>query len=155
MTPEQQAEQQKVFRIVLCGHEDALLFVNTLFHICDIWDDLIDRDKKLEDWQIHRAFYDALVTLPRNNFYRANFVELNATVETLIQAWWLSTQLEKCVHNDALLQTANVLRCRAFDIITKSAMIIGGVEHAYKMAPVLSKVCYDETLEEYKKGLGI
>lgn len=155
MTPEQQAEQQRIFKIALMNNDDALFFCNTLFHICDVWDDLIDKDKELDSWTIHRAFYDALVVLPRINFYRQHFAELNPTIESLIQAWWLSTHLEKCVHNDALLQTANVLRCRAFDIITKSAMLIGGAEHAYKIAPVLSKVCYDETLEEYKKGLGI
>lgn len=155
MTPEDYKQQQDLFNAATLGNQDAVAFLNLFFDICSIWDDLIDKDKNLSDWDINKAFYSALISLPRNRFYMANFNELNVTVESIIQSWWVANSIEKTSKDDTQLAAANVLKCKFFDIMVKSATIIGGVEHAYKIAPVLASVCYDETLDEYKKGLGI
>jgi hypothetical protein len=140
-------EQNAVFAKACCGNAVALGFILEYFAICDAWDDLIDKDKPMLEWDINHAFYRALVTLPRNPFYQANFAALNPIIEIGIQNWWLANQLER-QPDGQLRQTANTLRCRVFDLVIKCAAIIGGIEHAHDIAPKVAAVCYDESIEE-------
>jgi len=140
-------EQNAVFSEACCGNQAALGFILEYFAICNVWDDLIDRDNPVSDWELNLAFYRALVTLPRNPFYQQHFAALSPIIESGIQNWWLANQLE---NNEApqLREAANVLRVRVFDLVLKCAALTGGILHARDIAPKVAAVCYDETIEQ-------
>lgn len=143
MITEQQ--QNEVFAEAVCGNQAALAFILEYLAIAHIWDDLIDKDKELSDWDINFALWRALVNLPRNPFYRQHFDVLSQSIEAGIQSWWLSNQLEG--QPGQLGEAGNVLRCRAFDLVLKCASITGGIKHAHDIAPKVAAVCYDEPIE--------
>ena len=83
LTKEDEDRIQKLQGILL-ENRDAALFVAMVFRVFHAWDDLIDRDVPLADEEINIAFYLAMVQIPRNPFYRANFAELSPIVSQAI-----------------------------------------------------------------------
>ena len=123
---------QEQLSIYFKGNYSAVLFVTELLGLWHTWDDLIDQDKPLTDEQINSAFIGALVKLPRNDFYQANFWLINPIVSNAITNWITSTSLERDDSEYALdtLDIAYKLRNSYLDIISTCAEIIGGREWA-------------------------
>ncbi|MCU0951485.1 MAG: hypothetical protein MUC68_10580 [Burkholderiaceae bacterium] len=130
----------------LRGHEHAIAMVDLLHFIAQVWDDLIDRDRAVPDAEVHRAFYAALIDLPRNPFYRSYAPELLPVMTTAILNWHAANALRRD-DRPALREAANVLRCRMYDVVMLSAAIIGGPAHAQAWAPRVAQVIYDEPQE--------
>lgn len=137
---------RSVVALALRGHEHAIAMVELLHFIAQIWDDLIDRDRAVPDAHVHRAFYAALIDLPRNPFYRTYSAELLPVMTTAILNWHAANGLRRDDRR-ALREAANVLRCRMYDVVMLSAAIIGGPSHAQAWAPRVAQVIYDEPLE--------
>ncbi|MGZ5165754.1 MAG: hypothetical protein ACXWCQ_35110 [Burkholderiales bacterium] len=116
----------------LRGHDDAIAFIQLIHEIAEIWDDLIDKDNPVSDSAIDGAFYRALVTLPRNGFYRQHFALLSPILEAAILDWFAANDLERRRAGDDL-RTAYVLRCGAQALTVMAARIIGGVEWARRV----------------------
>lgn len=114
------------------GEPDAAAFLTGLHRIVDIWDDLIDKDKPVDDAAINAAFYAALVAIPRNPFYRAHFALLSPLIESAIIDWHTANALEKTGGDD--LRTAHALRCAGYSVLIMCARIIGGVEWAEEVS---------------------
>jgi len=118
---------QEQLSIYFKGNYSAVLFVTELLDLWHIWDDLIDKDKPVLDATINHAFITALVTLPRNDFYQANFWVLNPIVSSAITNWIASTTLER---EEDSLDIAYRLRSSYLDILSMVAEIIGGRDWA-------------------------
>jgi len=54
----------------LRGNIPAVDFCMLLAGISQTWDDLIDADKTVDGGQVNAAFWNALIALPANAFYR-------------------------------------------------------------------------------------
>lgn len=143
---------QELFSYVLKGHEDAVAFVTVLFHVFHVWDDLIDKDKPLHDDQISDAFVMALVVLPRNSFYRENFSELNAMVDSAITNWRASNAMEKTDSDDDK-RIAFITRSNYCNIAITAARIVGGHQWAVEVAPLMRRYWHREGYEQYLKNL--
>ena len=65
---------------VLRGHPEAVGFVTALGRISQVLDDLYDGDKPVTRPQLDETFWDLLVGLPANPFYRAHFAYLHPLV---------------------------------------------------------------------------
>lgn len=111
------------------GNATAVDFLRSAFHVAHFWDDLIDRDKQISDAQVNGAMFQALVFLPRNPFYQAHFHDLNAVLANAITNWQVATQLER---NGGVngKRAAYVLRAAYVDLVTHSALLIGGMDWA-------------------------
>lgn len=136
----------------LKGHRDAIEFVLTAHEIAELWDDLIDRDKPVEDISINVAFYKALVALPRNRFYQENFTLLNPVLESSILDWLTANQFEKSKEAEKL-RHAWGLRFSPFALTVMSARIIGGFEWAQKVNAEFRAL--GEPWERYAKEHGV
>lgn len=112
----------------LKGHSEAIAFIEDIHRIVELWDDLIDRDREPRPAEIHAAFTAALIGLPRNRFYMANFGLLSPILENAIDNWHVANALEH--KGGEALQTSFILRCGILDMTTMAAKIIGGPEWA-------------------------
>jgi hypothetical protein len=128
------------------GHAPAVLFLDTLFDVLHVVDDLTDRDKALATTQVHQAFWHALITLPRNAFYMDHFHLLNGALQTAILNWHAANRMEVTTAPNAK-EVAYVLRSSYNDLITLSAWIIGGDEWSHKVA-------YECRLRASNEGFG-
>lgn len=111
------------------GDEQAYEFLMSIHRIVDTWDDLIDKDKPISDDEINNAFHMALIGIPRNPFYRANFALLNPLLESAIVDWHTANVLEKR-GDEVSLREAYVIRCSIYTLDIMSARILGGNDWA-------------------------
>jgi hypothetical protein len=112
-----------------CGDLSAAAMLIDIWRIAELWDDLIDRDKPVKDEDINAAFYTAIISLPRNEFYQRHFLQINPLMESAIIDWHAANALEKNGSEVALRQ-AYVLRCSLVNLIVVAAKIIGGMDLA-------------------------
>ncbi|MNV60368.1 hypothetical protein D3C71_1528280 [compost metagenome] len=107
------------------GNQSAVDFLRLAFRVAHLWDDLIDRDQVLADDDISEGMFAALVLLPRNAFYRANFDSLNSILANASTNWHIATALERS-QGVAPKRIAYVLRSAYVDLVTHSALLLGG-----------------------------
>jgi len=134
------------------GNAAAADYVDMVCRIAHLWDDLIDRDKDVPDEDINHGFFEALIRLPRNTFYRAHFDHLNAVLINAVSNWQIATKLEREGGNYEK-SIAFVLRSSYADLITQSALIIGGEKWACQVGEEVRKATHGETYEGYIKNL--
>ena len=109
----------------LKGDQAAIAFILELWRIVELWDDLIDRDKPAGEAAVNQAFFAALITLPRNVFYRRHFDRLNPLLEGAILDWFTANALETRRDGDDL-RIAYVLRGNVQMLLVAAANIVAG-----------------------------
>lgn len=132
------------------NNTSAVDFLRTAFDVAHFWDDLIDRDKVIGDADINRAMFQALVLLPRNAFYQANFASLNAVLANAATNWNIATDLERA-GGVAGKRTAYVLRASYVDLVTHCALLLGGMDWAHAVGVELRRLA--EPYGEYLTNL--
>lgn len=146
--------EHPVVEKALKNNESALQFVRTVAGVLHAWDDLIDRDKPVSDADVNGAFLGALVTLPRNAFYRDHFEALNTILVSSIINWRVATQIERehaCEGED--LKIAYIIRSTYVDLLVMSAAIIGGVEWAVSHGYEIREWAHQEKFAGYLQNL--
>jgi hypothetical protein len=142
----------EIIEKVCKGNKAAAEFLNAIWQISGVWDDLVDRDKPVANKDIDQAFWLALVGLPRNEFYQLNFNLLNPLLINSITNWKCANVFE-CTTDDYKLSIAFVLRSSYVDLLTMTALIIGGREWADEMVQEIRLYSHSEKLDGYKNNL--
>ncbi|MBX3659197.1 MAG: hypothetical protein KF740_12245 [Ramlibacter sp.] len=143
---------EEAFSFVLKGHRDAIAFCFVLCGVLHLWDDLDDRDKPIAREDINQAMYAALVVLPRNAFYQANFAELNALVDSAIMNWHAANAFER-EGSDEDKRISFIIRSAYCNVILTAARIVGGYEWARSVAPALRRFWHKEGFDGYLANL--
>lgn len=130
----------------LKGDVSAIAMIRAFSTIAEVWDDIIDGDNPSKS-DVNSAFYLALVTLPRNTFYREHFVLLNPIVEAAIFDWHAANAIEATGQHK---ETTFMLKCTAQLLTVMSARIIGGPEWAVEVNTEMRRL--GETFTEYAHG---
>jgi len=151
MTP-QFDDVQALYAWALKGNAEAVAFFDGMTKVAQVWDDMIDRDRQSTPAEINEAFWQALVLMPRNAFYRAHFAELAPLVASAIVNWHGANALEQ-EGSDADLDIAFATRGEYVNLLLQSALLIGGVEWAVAVAPVVRRHCHSEGREKYRTNL--
>lgn len=153
-------EQHPIVSKMVGGHKLALEFLRMMAQVLHAWDDLVDKDKGvLGDCDINDAFTLALVRLPRNSFYREHFDDLNPILTVAIINWRIATAVERRGAapddgwNSADLQWAYVIRSTYVDLVTMSAAILHGPDHAATMGIELRQWAHSEGFVKYLENL--
>ena len=133
----------------LKGHTAAIDFVLTLHEIVETWDDLIDEDS-VTDKAVNAAMYAALVTLPRNLFYREHFTLLSPVIEAAVFDWLTANEFEGRREH---LHTSYILRCAGLAVTVMCARIIGGPDWAIEVNNELRTM--GDTWTEYAAKHGV
>jgi hypothetical protein len=132
------------------GNAQAVAFIEQLFYVCHLWDDLIDKDVRRTDEQINDAFWFALVELPLNPFYARHLAELHPVIISMIHEWHAANAMERGKDSDDL-DIAFTLRCNILSVVSQCAYLIGGREWAAQVAVEVRRYGQRETLEKYKE----
>lgn len=146
------AEVDRIYHMAACGNAEAATFLRTACHLAHFWDDLIDHDRSVPDAEVHDAMWAAMVTLPRNRFYRANFDDLNPVLCVAVTNWRAANEMERTDSDDDK-RIAFIIRSSYMDLITHTALLCGGQDHARQVALVARRACHGETYDGYRAAL--
>lgn len=80
----------------------ALRFVEIVYRAIEVWDDIIDRDGRVTDEDVHAAFTAILVELPFNSFLQQHKAALCPMLAVVITAWHAANAMPRdCAENTA------------------------------------------------------
>lgn len=132
--------------------KDAVNFILDFGEICEVWDDLIDKDKPLSDERIHNTFWILLTQIPINPFFERNKLMLIPLLISGINAWLDANDLEKGDLNDQVF--SYVLRDWYMEFVSFIIYLTRGREKMRELSlEIRSFFTHNETLDEYREKL--
>lgn len=145
-------DQQTIDKLnyFFCGNEDATEFALMLIHVCDVWDDLTDKDEVVTQKALNQAFWYCLSGIPRNSFYRRFADELTPLIETGIFNW-IAADVLMARGGQKEMEIANIVRHDIGDVFVHMARLIGGFEWAATVTAEIKLLIQNDTLEEFLK----
>lgn len=145
--------EQALLNKVLKGDEEAINLMNDLAMVSQVWDDLIDRDKPVDNRMINEAFLALLYCLPRNDFYTQNITELQPVIDSAMIDWFTANELEQCkgseIWDSHEKPMAWCLRDSLASVLICCAKIIGGMDWAISVSLEIRRFVHDEAIEDY------
>ncbi|WXL27768.1 hypothetical protein WG219_10075 [Ectopseudomonas mendocina] len=145
-------EEREFLQHVLQQQPAPILFCETLFRISQTLDDLIDRDRPVSDDMIYAAFWEALIELPANPFYRTHEPYLRPLMAAALQDWRDSVRLERS--GDYHCQTlAFVLRDQLTSLVVQCAYLVGGKGWMQQVSEDVRMHFHEDSLQGYIDGL--
>ena len=139
-------------RYVLRGNEPAAQFFFLLRDVLHFWDDLIDQDHPVDAEAINRAMFKALVLLPANPFYRANFDAFAPVLVNAIANWHAANEFE-AEDDERKLQIAFVTRSDYANLLILAAYLVGGYEWMREVTPAIREFWTSEDYPAYLENL--
>ena len=132
------------------GNQDALVMFQMIVDLAQAWDDLVDRDKEVDEPTINNAFLVALVYLPMNPFYQRIQYAVAPMWITVVSAFEAANKFEREKDSHGL-EIAHTLRYTGAQIIAYAIHVCVGQEKAREYIPVMWKRIADERFDEYRK----
>lgn len=143
-----QPSERAFLQHVLQGQAAAILFCEALFRISQTLDDLIDGDKPVTGQAVYRAFWEALVDIPGNPFYRQHEAVLRPLMAAALQDWRDSVSLER--DGDRHGRTlAFVLRDQLTSLVVQCAGIVGGFDWMQQVSAEIRRHFHEDKLDDY------
>lgn len=146
-------DQQGKSLELMRGNRAAADFIELIVELLHFWDDLVDRDHALTDDTINDKMFKLFVTLPRNPFYAGNFATLNPVLVNAITNWHIANRFERTEHSEYKLRIAYIVRSSYVDLITQSALLVGGPDWAVEVGEQIRLYAHKETYEGYLSNL--
>lgn len=134
------------------GNQQAVLFLQDIYFISHVWDDLVDGDRPVSRETMSAAFEKALIGVNLNPWFRENAATLLPVMLNSTLLWHAANDLERDGSPHAL-EVAHVIRCAPGDLALMAAAIIGGTAHAKKHAAELRMLMQQDSLSDYLKDL--
>lgn len=132
------------------GNQEAVDLALMFVYVCDIWDDLIDKDREPTPDEINRMMWFCISSIPRNRFYQQFHNELTPIFEVGIFNWIAADQLKRR-GGQKECEVANIIRHSVSDLFVHMALCIGGFEWAAQVTADIKLLAQNDTLEQYMK----
>ena len=134
------------------GDRAAVAWLLDFFDACELFDDLIDKDKPISDERVIRALWEVMVDMPGNPFFLRNAHRLIPIVSMGINAWLDANDMEgDGTEHD--LHAAYVMR-GAYGAITQTVIeIVRGREVMRACSLEIVRFFGAETFEEYAEKI--
>lgn len=145
-------DERQFLNEILLGRQDAVECVEMVSRISQVLDDLIDRDRYVDPAVIFEAFWEAMIELPGNSFYRQHEPHLRPVLAGVMQDWWDSTRLES-TSSKKCHTIAFVIRDNLATFIVQCARLVGGAEYARGMGAMIRMHCHEDSFNDYVKSL--
>jgi hypothetical protein len=130
----------------------AVRFIIDFGDTCELFDDMIDRDKPIEDDHIVRVLFKVLTEIPLNPFFDRFKSQLIPIIITGINAWLDSNTLENGSDNDKVF--AYVLRDWYMEFVAYVVYLTRGRDYMRDTSMEIRQFfTHHETLEEYKEKM--
>lgn len=147
-------DEKELLLDYLLGNTVAAEFCEEVLHVAHFWDDLIDKDKTVDDERINSSMWRALVELPRNAFYQAHFNQLHPVLMVAMASWMSATRFERdpeaCTDK---LRVAYAIRSDYLNVLVMAGIIVGGPAYGLRMADALREIFHKEGFPAYRKRL--
>lgn len=138
----------------MAGNQEAVEAVHTITEICDVWDDLVDRDKPVPEDAINGAFVKAFIALAGNSFYKRHEAQFFAILATGINAWLDSNTLQHGkTEKERML--AFYIRTFGFEVAHLAALLSGGWDHLRRVSLEMRMFFETETYAEWEHRYGM
>lgn len=147
LPPETRDAKSERLLDLLCGNHDALRLAYLVGFLADVWDNLVDGDSETPS-RVNKAFWTALVEIPRNPFFAAHEKDLRPILMQGVVNWHIANEYQKS-NDRELLARAHVLRYAIADVVTHMLVIVGGIEYARRVAPEVRAMLQDDTLDAF------
>jgi hypothetical protein len=146
----QQLRNQKLQEWI--GDQHAINFILAFSDACELFDDIIDKDKPIAEDHAVRVLFSLLTELPLNPFFDHFKVQLIPILVTGINAWLDANELEKGSENDKVF--AYVLRDWYMEFVSFVIYLARGRDYMRQVSmEVRHFFTHHETLEEYREKL--
>jgi len=132
------------------GNQSALNMYRLIVDLLHTWDDLVDKDKEVGEYNINSAFLIALVSLPANPFYRSIQDQILPMWITVVSSYETANNFERSKDEHGL-EISHTLRYAAGQIIAYAVEVCLGREKAREVLPEVWKDIVFERFEEYRK----
>ena len=134
-------------RLWLLGDEQAMQCLLMLFHLAELWDDVVDGQLD-PAVGASRLAWGALCELPSNPFYQRHITFLTPVVQAGANAWMDSVQLEG--RDDLHSQVwAYALRDFYMELVPLAAYLVGGFDHMRRVSLEARNFFQAETLADF------
>ena len=140
-------------RYLAKGEENAAAFLIAITEVAHFFDDLHDGDVPLKRESIQTALWASMVALPRNEFYRKYFIELQPLVTNAIVNWRVANALEEAPSGETDLRVAFVVRSSYADLLQQTALLCGGPEWATQVGIEVRRRCHSESWKDYLRSV--
>lgn len=137
---------------VLRGCEPAVNLFLAWRSVLHLWDDLVDRDRRPSDEEIHSAMFAALVEIPLNPFFQKHQDSLMPVLVNAVSNWKAANEFER-TDDKRLLSIAYVIRSDYANLLSLMAYLVGGPEWAAKSATLLRAAWTEEDFDAYLNNL--
>lgn len=133
------------------GDSNAMAYVIAVGDAAELFDDVVDGDKPIEEGHVERVLFSLLTQLPLNPFFDAYKHQLCPIMFTGINAWLDSTEMEKgSIHQ---VTQAYVLRDWYCELLMYVIYLTRGREYMRSVSLEVRSFFMAETLEEYEEKL--
>jgi len=127
------------------GNQSAMRFCADVLEVSHVWDDLVDADKIVLPAESDKAFRKAMLEIPSNDFYRANFGFLHPVMVMIWAQWDASNKMEAHQIKNDFVKTY-MLRASLYQLFHACAVLCGGLDWAAEIGPEVYRL-YGETPE--------
>ena len=135
------------------GDEDAINWFLDYCQVCEVFDDLVDRDKAIADSTVTDALYRLLCAMPINGFFDRFKGQLCPIITGGINSWLDANDLERSSEVDDRIR-AFTLRDRYMEVLTFIIVLARGWdylrEHSLEIRAFFS---HSESFSEYDAAL--
>ena len=144
-------DEADFLQFALKGDSAAIDFCSIVFRASQVLDDLVDGDP-VSGEQVVETFWDIMVGLPQNPFYRQHVDTLVPMLQVFLQDWEDANRLERMGEHEQNI--GFVLRDTVGGIITHVAGLVAGRAWQRAIAVSVRQHIHEDDLEQYRKELG-
>lgn len=135
---------QAAFKNTLKLPDDVTEWLLNLWHVIQMFDDVIDCDKEVTRQDADRAIMAALLGMPSSPFWLRHHNVLMPVMLLALSKWQASDRQERTGNVSA---TSFVWRASYYDVV----VIVCHIVHGSNFNPVDVMQIYGESFDEYKK----
>jgi hypothetical protein len=146
-------EFQHLISAVVKGDAEAIRFYNDIYNTLHFWDDLIDRDKAIDDSDIHDMMDTLLFRLPCNKFYGKYEHLLRPILVMSIYNWMAATKLERAPIDATDLHASFILRSAYADLLSIGATLFHKRIEAVDLIIEVRRQIHHEGFNQYLVNL--
>jgi hypothetical protein len=134
------------------GDPQAIAFFLAFCDACELFDDVVDKDKPVEDAHATRVLFSLLTELPLNPFFEQWKRQLIPVINTGINAWLDANELEKGSENDRVF--SYVLRDWYVELLGTVIWLTKGMPYLRCVSMEIRQFfTHHESLEQYLEKL--
>lgn len=128
MTPEIHEEVSRLCQ----GVKAAIDLINDAWSLCEVWDDLVDKDKDVAADQVNRLMKWALFDVHQNPVFQGA-PQLHFLLRVVVANWLAANEMEKSENREERV-TAYTLRCAPYDFFVGVVLAVSGGDMADEAA---------------------